>query len=191
VSTESATEEKQSSAAKPSRGKPSAEGRFIWMAAVALERIVNKLGATEAAFGVAVYVALCRLSSKDRNASTIEATIQEIAGAARLSYPKTRVVLDALEEQAKVIAIERRERRKGEIKQLPHLYTLIAFRRNTVSSGRRNTVSSAGVMEQANHYSEIPKDSPEGRESLERNHHSFVPGFASQPAHADGYKGEW
>src|SRR5690349_8242828 len=85
---------------------------YVWQSARALERIVNELGATDAAFGVAVYVALRRLSSKAENASSIEATIQKIAGLARISYPKASAILNALELQAKVISIERRDRQK-------------------------------------------------------------------------------
>ncbi len=124
------------------RGKPSSEGRFVWIASLAAERIVNELGATEAAFGMGVYIALARLSSKQSNNPRLEESVQKIAGLARLSYPKTAAILDALESKAKVISIERRPRGKGEVKQPPHVYTLLSCRPIRVVSGTPNGVSS-------------------------------------------------
>jgi len=110
------------------RGRPSDEGRFIWLSSLAAERIVNELGATQAAFGIAVYLALARLSSQQKNAATIQATVTKIAGMARLSYRKTFETLHALAEQAKVIAITPGERQPGQPKQAASTYTLLALR---------------------------------------------------------------
>jgi hypothetical protein len=150
------------------RGKPSGEGRFVWAASSALERIVNELGATDAAFGIAVYVgALCRLSSKNKGNPQIECSIQVIAGMARISYPKALATLNGL-ESAGVISITRREREKGQTKQPPHTYTLLSLRRNTVKPARRNDIEPADETEVARHYSENPKDSPFQGESLKK-----------------------
>lgn len=143
------------------RGKPSEEGRFIWISCLAAERIVNELG-TDATFGMAVYVALARLAGKEQS-PTFETTVQVVAGMARVSYPKTLHTLEAL-ERAKVIAIERREREKGQARQLPHIYTLLSLRLNGIKSARLNAVkpprlNGAGLTEQGICGSEIPKDS--------------------------------
>ena len=116
-------------ASKP-RGKPSDEGRFLWLSSYAVECIVNRLGMTQAAYGIAVYVALCRLSSKAKNNPRIQASISEIAGGARLGYRKTMEVLHELaSDRIKVIAIEE-QRAPGRRTQEESFYTLLATRRH-------------------------------------------------------------
>jgi hypothetical protein len=88
------------------RGKPSCDGRFVWQSSLALEKIVNELGAVQAAYGIAVYVALCRLSSQAKNDPRVSAPISKIAGMTRLGYRKTLDILHALQSRAKVIEIE-------------------------------------------------------------------------------------
>lgn len=114
--------------AKQPRGKPSEDGRFIWLASLVVERIVNELGATQAAFAIAVYVALARLSSQQRNAASIQAPVSKIAGMARLSYRKTFQVLHELESVAKVIQITPCARIPGDRRQAPSTYTLLSLR---------------------------------------------------------------
>jgi len=155
------------------RANPGSEGRWIWASSTAIERIVNELGASDAVYGIGVYMALCKMSGTDKNNPRITATIQKIAGSVSISYPKCRAILNALELQAKVIAIERHPREDGDVKQAPHTYTLLSFRRNAVTSGRRNTVSSGrrnggDVTEQAICGSEIPKEMPLERALIEK-----------------------
>jgi hypothetical protein len=184
------TQMQDSAPVKP-RGRPSDEGRFIWLSSLAAERIINELGQTQAAFGIAVYVALCRISGKARNA-TIEATVQKIAGMCRLSYPKTFYILDALQDQAKVIAINRSQKRSdsGRVTQAPNTYTLI--RLNSVKAGRLNSVKAADLTGTEHSGSDNPKDSvlKKNREEKEIAHCAGnLPG--AEPAVAISKKITW
>ncbi len=155
-------------ASKP-RGKPSDEGRFLWLSSYAVECIVNRLGMTQAAYGIAVYVALCRLSSKAKNNPRIQASISEIAGGARLGYRKTMEVLHELaSDRIKVIAIEE-QRAPGRRTQEESFYTLLATRRH----GRKSVSdfpegSQADFPGRTPSGAEIPKEHPiKGVEKIE------------------------
>src|SRR6516164_9468977 len=117
------------------RGKPSDEGRFLWLSSLSVERIVNELGQIQAAYGIAVYVALCRLSAREKGNPRVRATVSKIAGMARLGYRKTFEILHALETAAKVISIQS-ERSRGDITQPPNTYTLLACRLHNRKSDR-------------------------------------------------------
>jgi hypothetical protein len=148
------------------RGKPSECGRFAWQSSLALERIVNELGATQAAFGVAVYVALCRLSSREKNTSRIQVEIAKLAGMARLSYRKTADTLKALADKAKVISIESGQRAEGK-EQQANFFILIDFRTHNKPSIRpHNKPSSDGIRGTASR-AENPKDSLKGESKKE------------------------
>lgn len=151
------------------RGRPSDEGRFIWQSSLAIERIVNELGQTQAAYGIAVYVALTRLSSKESGNPRIEATVAKIAGMARLSYRKVFDVLKALETMAKVIAIEPAERAKGTPAQPASTYVLLACRLHKGKSGRLHDTQPADCTGVAPSHADNPIDSAFGRESSDVN----------------------
>ncbi len=136
--------------------KPSSEGRFVWQSSLALERITNQLGQTQAAYGVAVYVALCRLSGKQKNNPQFAATVNKIAGMARLSYRKTFDVLSDLEDRAKVISIVPGARIKGQAKQPENTFILLSLRLH-------NTQPTDCTRARHSH-AENPKDSLRRRE---------------------------
>jgi hypothetical protein len=143
------------------RGKPSDDGRFIWVSSTAFERIVNTLGCTQGAFGLAVYLSLARLSSKAKNMPSIEATVQRIAGDARISYSKAFQILNALERDAEVIEIKHSDRRDGDITQRPNTYVLLGFgRRSIKQSARHSNSESADVTTLNELETEIPKETP-------------------------------
>jgi hypothetical protein len=111
-------------AVKP-RGRPSDEGRFIWAATAAIERIVNQFG-TAATSGIAVYIALTKLSSSQQNNPAVTASIAKIGGAARLGYRTTWQVIHRLAE-LELITIQ--ENRRPDSKSLnPSTYTLLSMR---------------------------------------------------------------
>ena len=139
------------------RGKPSSEGRFTWQSSLALERIVNSLGQTQAAYGVAVYVALTRSSSRDKNNPVIVATINHIAGAARLGYRKTFEVLYQLVD-AGVIAIAESARTPGTKYQLPNTYTLLSLHNG--KSGRLHNGKRSDCTGRTPSRAENPKELP-------------------------------
>jgi hypothetical protein len=145
-------------AAVKARGKPSDEGRFIWLSSLAVERIINELGQTQAAYGISVYVALCRLSSREKNNPQIQATVSKIAGMARLGYRKTFEILTALEAKAKVVGIEPGKRSKGEVCQPPNTYTLLSSRLHNGKSGRLHNGKSAGCTGRTPSHAENPKE---------------------------------
>jgi len=156
------------------RGRPSAEGRFVWLSCLAIERIVNALGQTQGAFGLAVYVALARLSGRARNAATVEETIANIARMACVSYRKALYILEALEQQAKVIRIDRSRKHSvsGRITQAPSRYTLL--RLHAGKSEKGNSRLHAGKSERrfsdcTEPYAPVADkeiDSPGGGESI-------------------------
>lgn len=141
---------------KPSKFKP--DGFFAFVTHQVHDRINNELGATKAALGTAVYIACGRIAFKAKS-KTFTCTIQQIAGFARLSYPTTKQLLDLLETEAKVISIERGQRKKGDVKQPPHRYTLLSTRRNAVKPARRKDINSADETDDHHQNSEILKDS--------------------------------
>jgi hypothetical protein len=149
------------------RSRPSDDGRFIWLSSLAAERIVNELGQTQAAFGMAVYVALCRLSSREKNNPEICATVAKIAGLARLGYRKTFDILSALETTARVIRITPGERAPSDATQPPNTYTLLACRLHNTQSGRLHNTQSADCLIRSHRlhatapsHAETPKETP-------------------------------
>lgn len=148
------------------RGRPSLEGRFTWFANSAHERILNGFGQTQAAYAMAVYVALCRESSKNKNSATITATVSQVAGTARLGYRKTFESLHALAKLG-VIIITEGKRESGEVRQPPNTYTLcsLSHRKPASLPNGKPTDCTRRTPSRA----ENPKDSPEGRESNENN----------------------
>lgn len=133
----------------------------MWQSSLALERIINELGQTQAAFGVAVYVALCRLSSKQKGHSpVIQASVSKIAGQARLGYRKTLETLHDLADKAAVISIEDR-RKEGTKERDESIYTLL----DTKLPDRNNGLFPRGHPPRNASHAENPIDSPFGRES--------------------------
>ena len=163
----------QESQAEKPRGKPSEHGRFIWQTAFVFDKIAQELGAGEAVYGIAVYVALTRIAL-DAGSPAFEANIAKIAGMVRASYPKVMAVLNSLAETAKVIRIDRRERLPGDKIQPCHRFTLLAVNKSFKRRTRLNAVKPArlngpGLTNQAQPGSEIYKDvkdspAPSGRE---------------------------
>jgi molybdenum-dependent DNA-binding transcriptional regulator ModE len=89
-----------------SRPSPRQEAPFIWSSRKALERI-SRLGNMQGCLASQVYLALCRLSSEQQNTSAITASISVVATLAGLRYRKTWELLHQLQDEAKVIRIER------------------------------------------------------------------------------------
>jgi hypothetical protein len=140
------------------RGKPSGEGRFLWLSSLAVERIANQLGQTQAAYGIAIYVALCRISSREKNNPQITATVSQIAGMARLGYRKTFEVLHQLADAAKVIHIATSDSPAGAGRQPPNTYTLLASRLHNRKSPRLHNRKSPDCTGRKPSRAEIPKD---------------------------------
>lgn len=154
------------SAANIPRGNPSSEGRFVWIASVVIERIINAFGLTHAAFAVAVYVALARLSSRDKNNPEIVATVAQIAGMANIGYRKTLETLHGL-RRIGVLHFEESAPRKEAKRQPVNRYVLL--------SGRLPARKPRGIPEgshrdctrRTSSRAENPKDSPVRGESKE------------------------
>jgi DNA-binding transcriptional ArsR family regulator len=134
---------KESQAPVKPRGLPRDEAPFDWIARSVRERILKRLGNTQSCFGLGVYFALLEKCNQDEQwTNPVRAKINEIAGLARLSYPKTAWTLDALKE-AGVIDITKFPRKQGCGRdQEPSVYTVLSLRHNTVTSHRHNTVTS-------------------------------------------------
>ena len=150
----------------PPRGRPSNEGRFTWLANSAHERILNGFGQTQAAYAVAVYLALCREASKHKNAPSVTATISQIAGIARLGYRKTFESLHALAELG-VITIAEGQRNRGDVVKPPNIYTLCSLsnRKQAFIPNRKQ----ASCIQGTTSHADIPKDSTVGREEKKNN----------------------
>jgi hypothetical protein len=157
---------------------------------------VNELGQTQAAFGMAVYVALCRLSSREKNSPEVRATIGKIAGMARVGYRTAFDILKALETIARVIKITAGERAPGHTVQPPNTYTLLACRLHKAQSARLPIAQSADCGGRSPSPAENPKDSAFGREDKKKEGNSGsaldaqpLPSFSKEGPFGD--VGDW
>ena len=157
----------------PPRGKPSGEGRFTWLANSAHERILNGFGQTQAAYAIAVYIALCRESSKNKNSPVITATISQVAGIARLGYRKTFESLHALAE-LRVITIAEGQRKPGDKIQPPNTYTLCSL--SNRKPARLPNGKPSDFPRRTTLHAENPKDSAFSRE--EKKNYASTDGHA-------------
>jgi hypothetical protein len=136
------------------RGKPSLDGKFAWQSCIALDRIQKALG-RDGAYGLAVYVTLCRLSSQQKNASKVKAPIIAVASMACMSYRKAWEILYLLQDEAKVIQVIKSPREKGKLHYEPHEYVLVRFKtkssnRHDMQSDNRHSVQQAIGTENKN-----------------------------------------
>ena len=162
------------------RGKPSEDGRFIWISSLAAERIVNEFGATQAAFAIAVYIALARISSREKNNPVVTASVSKLAGMARLSYRKTFDILHAL-EAARLISIKGGERKPGDIQKAPSSYMLLACRLHNRKPAKLHDMQPRSCTRRTSSRAENPKDSPVRERVKEKEEGAECGGNAAQP----------
>jgi len=134
------------------------------------------MGQTQAAFGVAIYMAFCRLSSRDKNSPVITCTVNVIAGMARLGYRKTFEVIHELATIG-VIAITAGDRKPGDYASPPSTYTLT--RLHNGKSGRLHNRKSPDCTRRTSSHADNPKDSPLRGESLKNKQPPVADGSAS------------
>ena len=166
------------------RGIPSSEGRFCWQSSLALERIANEMGAGQAASGLAVYVTLCRLSSREKNNPTVQASIAKIAGMVRMSYRKCFQTLHDLETVAKVIAIK--GQRISGTQSSENLYTLLTLKPHKGKPGGTAPRAEGYCKRDRTSFADNPKES--SKEDIKKDG-ALAPGvFATQtPAPSPSY----
>lgn len=153
-------------AAKPRSHKPTSEGRFEWISHAAMDRILRELGQGQAPYGIAVYLALARICSRDERRSSAAATVAQIAAGCGIGYRKTLAVLHDL-ARAKLILIQPGSRVAGATTQPPNSYTLLAARLLKGKPGRLHKGKSAGCMRRRSSYAEMQINSPpNGGESV-------------------------
>lgn len=167
------------------RNRPSCEAPYCWQSRRALDQINKNLG-TQAANGLAVYLALCRLSSERQNSSVITAKIEVIASLAGLRYRKTQQVLHDL-ETAKVIEIQnpnpagKRPNKPCGYQILPH----VSGRRSARDTGKHSMPTEGCTGEQSSR-----AGSPKGNLQKDFQKKKETTSRFAQPAPGGGQAGD-
>ena len=152
------------------------------MAVSAHEQILNGFGQTQAAFGLAVYHALCRESSRNKNSAAITATVQQLARTAGLGYRKTQDCLHALAGKG-LISIVPGKRTTGHTVQPPNTYTLLSLHTRTAAAPSSMRPAECG----ASHPS--PAETPIGKDI--KNPDGLAPAGAAQSVASDWKGDKW
>jgi hypothetical protein len=159
-----AADDRQGGPGKPRAAKPRDEQPYIWCSRAALEKIQRAAGiGNDAAYAVAAYIALCRLSSERGNAASVRVPVKVIGSMIGLRYRKTWAVLQLLEKEARVIRSKEISPGQNDGSE----YTLLSFRPYAPRcKGDPGTPLHDGASPPCTKTEQKHADSPKGKEEV-------------------------